>query len=215
MGKADNIVIAAFGEDHVERLTGISQAQLRHWDRIKFYSPSYAGAESGLPFSRVYSFRDVVALRVLNVLRNQHNVPLKHLREVSKKLGRNNQDKWTGVKLWALNRKVVWQEPGTARPQEIVSQQYVVPVVLEVVIGDTLKDVAELNRRDAARVGVIEQSRYIHHNAPIIAGTRIPVAAIRRFHDAGYSIPQILKEYPDLTKRDVEVAIGHGDVMAA
>ena len=210
-----NVVSAAFSEEHTSRLTGITQRQLQYWAREDFYRPSYASAESGrAAFSRIYSFKDIVNLRVLNALRNQFGVSLQHLRDVSEKLAHLADDRWTGTKLWVVKKRVVWQEPGTARPQEVLSGQYVVPVVLEEVIADTKNDVASLNRRDQSVIGRIEQSRYINHNDPVIAGTRIRVIAVKRFAEAGYTVAQIIKEYPDITEEDVKAALAY-DLRAA
>ena len=44
-----------------------------------------------------------------------------------------------------------------------------------------------------------------------LAGTRIPVHAIKSFHDHGYSVSEIIGEYPDLTSEDVEAALNHDD----
>jgi len=208
-------VISAFAEEHVERLTGVSKAQLRHWDKSGFYLPSFAEKNRSAPFSRVYSFKDIVALRVLDVLRNQFNVSLQHLREVSEQLSHLAADKWIGTRLWVLNKKVVWQEPGTNQPQEILSGQYVVPVVLEIVVSDTKDAIAKLNLRDSAKIGQIEKSRYIGHNAVVFAGTRIPVATINRYFAAGYSEAEILKEYPDLSVADVAAAKNFNPAIAA
>jgi uncharacterized protein (DUF433 family) len=38
----------------------------------------------------------------------------------------------------------------------------------------------------------------------VFAGTRIPIRAIERFLQAGYSIASILDEYPSLKQDDVE-----------
>jgi len=201
-------VIAAFSEEHTEKLTGITKFQLRNWDRTGFYKPSYAETNRRMPFSRIYSFKDIVALRVLNVLRNQNSVPLQHLRKVSENLSHLAEDRWTSVNLFVLNKKVIWQEPGTERHQEIVSQQYLLPSVsLKQVINETERDVKALNVRDESEYGDIKQSRYISHNAPVISGTRISVETIKSFAEAGFTVDQILKEYPDLTKKDVEAAI--------
>jgi len=207
-------VIAAFSEDHTSRLTGVTISQLRHWDRSHFYRPSYAEENRRMPFSRIYSFKDIVSLRVLNVLRNQYSVSLQHLREVSEKLSRYAEDRWTGTKLWVLNRKVIWQEPGTSMPQEIVSAQYLVPMNLAEVVADTSERVSQLNERGNFQ-GVIEKSRFVSHNVPVLAGTRIPVAAIKRFSEAGYSVAQIIEEYPDLTAKDVEAALTYRPHKAA
>lgn len=207
---SNKTVISAFSEEHTEKLTGITKFQLRYWDRTNFYRPSYAEDNRRMAFSRVYSFKDIVALRVLNVLRNQYNVPLQHLRSVSKKLSHLADDRWTGIRLWVLSRRVIWQEPNTRKPQEIVSKQYIVPTLdLGAVVADTKRDVSKLNTRDESKRGVIEQSRYVNHNAPVLAGTRITVDAIKRFSGAGYSPKQILKEYPDLTIEDIKAALAY------
>jgi uncharacterized protein (DUF433 family) len=207
-------VIAAFSEEHAERLTGISAAQLRYWDRTRFYRPAYrSGGHSA--FSRIYSFRDIVALRVLHVLRNKHGVPLKHLREVGEKLHRYSDDYWTKVNLWVLNKRVVWEEPETKRPEDVMSKQTVVAVVMNAIIAETEDDIAKISVRDASKQGHVEKSRYVQHNAAVIAGTRIPVAAIQRFFRAGYTAAQILKEYPDLTERDVKAALAYESSRAA
>jgi DNA-binding transcriptional MerR regulator len=77
-----SVVVSAFTEDQVERLTGVTKRQLRYWDRTGFFAPSLAFEDRSQPFSRLYSFRDVVSLKVLNALRNDGHVPLPQLREV-------------------------------------------------------------------------------------------------------------------------------------
>lgn len=201
--------VAAFSEEHTSKLSGVSQSQLRYWDRTNFYRPSFAETNRRLPFSRIYSFKDIVALRVLNALRNECSVSLHHLREVSKRLGGLGDDRWTGHRLYVVKRRVVWVEPGTDLPQDIVSGQYIVKVVLSEVVSEASSDVAELNRRDPTEYGVVKRSRFISHNEPVIAGTRIPVGAIKRFAAAGYSPSEIIGEYPDLTERDVEAALSY------
>lgn len=210
-----NSTIAAFSEEHAERLTGVTRSQLRYWDRTDFFAPTYAETNRRVPFSRVYSFRDIVALRVLNVLRNQYSVPLHHLRKVSKKLSHLAEDKWTRTKLYVLNRKVIWIEPDTKLPQEIASAQYVVPMVLGEVMADTERDVVKLNKRDERHIGKVTRSRYVNHNLPVLSGTRIPVSAIQSFADAGYTPPQIVAEYPDLTEEDVSAALRYNALGTA
>ena len=65
-------VIAALTADHVERLTGLSAGQLREWDKTGFFPPAYAFENRLSPYSRVYSFKDVVGLRTLSILRKTH-----------------------------------------------------------------------------------------------------------------------------------------------
>jgi len=207
---AGHNLIAAFDEEHVAHLTGVTRNQLRYWERIKFFAPTFA--EGGWrDFGRVYSFRDVVALRVLGTLRNKYEVPLGHLREVKERLASEGIDGWAGVKLYVLSRKVFWVDPGSNLPQEIVSGQYVVPDIVELdnVLTDTKAQTQILTRRDESTVGKIASKRLVNQSSVVIAGTRIPVRAIKRYAAAGYSVEHILKEYPDLTKEDVAAALAY------
>ncbi len=203
-------VLAAFSEEQAQRLSGVTRAQLRYWDQTGFFRPSYVEENRRVAFSRVYSFKDIVALRVLSVLRNRYKISLQYLREVSRKLGQldSNPERWIETRLYPLNGRVLWYEPGSDLPQEVSSGQYVAAVVLDEVVQNTKAAVQQLHRpKDSRGIGAIEKSRYVMHNAAVIAGTRIPVSAIKHFHDAGYSVQQIIEEYPDLRERDVIAAI--------
>ena len=78
---------------------------------------------------------------------------------------------------------------------------------LRAVVTDTEKDVKRLQIRDEDKIGKIERARNVNHNAVVIAGTRIPVKTIKRFAEDGYSVEQIIKEYPTLTEVDIKAAI--------
>lgn len=211
-----NVVISAFSEDQVERLTGVSKQQLRYWDGTDFFKPAFASNNRRDAFSRIYSFKDVASLRVLNELRNKYNVPLQHLRKVAEDLHKMSDVKWTSTELFVLNRKVVFAEPDTDKYREIVSKQYVIGLPLHVVVSDTKRDIEQLQARGGETVGKVNRTRNVSHNALVIAGTRIPVAAIKRFAEDGYSIERIKQEYPTLTKADIRAAIEHkSDGLAA
>lgn len=207
-------VIAAFDEEHAAKLTGVSMSQLRYWSRTGFFSPAFVDGQHR-SFSRVYSFADIVSLKVLNTLRNQFDVSLQQLRDVKEKLSHLGQARWTGMKLYVLNKKVICIEPGSKRPQEIASGQYIVPLEMDAIIAHTNKEILKLKERDKATVGKIAKSRYVNHNAAVVSGTRIRVSAVKAFKDAGYSIPEIIREYPDLTPADVKAAIRYKDEKRA
>ena len=208
-------VVQAFSEEHVERLTGLSVHQLRHWDRTGFFVPSFAAEDRREALSRIYSFKDLVSLRVLSVLRNQFGVSLQHLRQVSEKLSHLADDKWTTTTLYVLKKRVVFVDPETQAPREIVSGQYAIGIVLEAVISNTKRDVERFRQRPEEKFGRIERHRQTAQNAAVIAGTRIPVGAIKRFNEAGYSAKQIIEQYPDLTEADIEAALTYKESSAA
>jgi uncharacterized protein (DUF433 family) len=67
--------------------------------------------------------------------------------------------------------------------------------------------VQALRRRRDEQHGKIERKRDVARNAPRVSGTRIPTSAIWAFHRAGFSVSQIVHEYPTLTEADVSAAI--------
>ncbi len=78
---------------------------------------------------------------------------------------------------------------------------------MEKVAYDTRKAIERLRQRDPQHVGRIARHRDVMSNAPVLAGTRIPTAAIWDFYEAGYDPQAILREYPQLTYEDVQAAI--------
>lgn len=204
---AEAEVIGAFSEYDAARLSGLSQHQIRMWDRTGFFRPSLAETNRRLPFSRVYSFRDIVSLRVLGHLRNTHKVPLQHLRKVSDKLHEMGEAKWTACTLYVLERRVVFDDPRDQKRKEVVSEQRVFDIPLRIAISDTRQALAKLNQRDASEVGHVVKQRFVMQGEPVFDGTRIPVATVLRYLEAGYDTGAIIKAFPDLTEADVDAAI--------
>jgi hypothetical protein len=138
--------------------------------------PSLAYEDRSRPYSRLYSFRDLVSLRVLNAIRNEARVPLPHLREVKEKLQHLGDEIWSKTTLYVLNKRVVFVNPETDGMEEVVSGQGVLQIPLQVVTCDMQKRVESLRRRDPATIGKFDRKRGLAHNQVVIAGTRIPCA---------------------------------------
>lgn len=206
-------VIRAFSVDQVVRLTRLSHGQLSYWDRTDFFKPQYAYEDRSSPYSRVYSFRDVVSLRTLSLLRKTHDVSLQHLREVAEKLSHLKEALWAETTLYVLNKKVSFKEPESGQIREVVSGQFVT-IPLRRIMDDVSEDVEKLREREAAKTGKIERHRHVARNAWVVAGTRIPIGAIVEFKGAGYSDEQILREYPSLTRADIKAALKHKKALA-
>jgi DNA-binding transcriptional MerR regulator len=73
-------VVQGYSVSDIERLTGVSRKTLHAWDRTGFLSPSVQSAR-GTGSRRLYSFQDVVAIRVVSQLRAA-GVSLQALRRV-------------------------------------------------------------------------------------------------------------------------------------
>lgn len=200
-------IFGAFSEEQVSSLTGLSRSQLRAWNRKSFIRPEFKIAGGGTrPYTYIYSFKDLLKLRVLNQLRNVHNVPMKELERVERTLEKLGDEKWTSQRLWVANRKVVFEEPESHRKREIASKQFVAEIALEVVTSDARADIAKLNKRGAEERGHIIKKRYLHSSDYVFEGTRIPVSAVLGYLDAGVGAREIVRRLPDLTLADVRAA---------
>ncbi len=199
----------AFTEEHVCRVTGLSPRQVRYWDRTGVLSPRYGDPNRRRPYSRIYSFRDVVGLRTLALLR-QRGVPLQELRRVGAWLAQRYDTPWASLRFYVSGRRVCFEDPATgARVAGRPAGQTAFPVEMERVADETRAAAECLLRRHNDQIGRVTRHRYVMHNAPVLAGTRIPTAAIWDFHTAGYDTAAILREYPHLQAEDVQAAIAY------
>ena len=57
-----------FTAQQASQLTGCTQHQLRYWDRVDLFRPTIQGTGGRPGVRRLYSFRDLVALRVVRSL---------------------------------------------------------------------------------------------------------------------------------------------------
>lgn len=202
-------LVQAFTADQVVRLTGLSRRQLAYWDRTGFFRPEYAADARGGAYERIYSFKDVVGLRTLAVLRSVHGVSMPHLKKVAAELAGYSEAPWAEIRLKVWNRRVVFAEPETGRDRGVVDGQYVLLSLVEV-MEDVRNGIAALKRRRLAEIGRIERHRHVAHNAPVLAGTRVPVRTVLRFIEDGYSPAEILREFPSLTEADIAAAAAEG-----
>lgn len=199
--------MAAFTEDHVSRLTSLSVRQLRYWDETGFFKPTASAAAYG----RYYSFRDVVGLRTLAELRREYKVPLQYLRRVAERLAHLKDDLWSKTTLHVLGKRVVFTNPETGEAEEPITGQKVLSLPLKRVRAKAATEAKKLLQRDKRMVGQVVS---IGRKEKFIAGTRIPVAAVQRLAEDGYSPEQIIAEYPDLKMGDVEAALAAKRIAA-
>lgn len=200
---ATGTVLRAFSVDHAAHVTGLSKARLTRWDKEGFFSPEYLDEDDrGNPYARVYSFADLVGLRTLSILVDKHRIPLKELRATYPELAKRVTRPWSETQLSVLKGRVVFDLAGQPRDRhgQIAGNHIELPTVASEVAAKA----EELRNRRKALLGTTERHRFIAHNAIVLAGTRIPVAALHSFIDAGYTDEQILAEYPSLTKVDVQ-----------
>lgn len=200
--KEGPVLLRAFSVDHAARVTGLSKSRLTRWDKLNFFSPEHLDEEDrGNPYSRIYSFRDLVGLRTLKILTDTYRVPLAELKKAAVELEKRADRPWERIPLAVLKRKVVFDLDTS--PRDADGQQVLKHIPLPTIAEEVARKAEELRNRDKAKIGLIETRKYVAHNAPVIAGTRIPARAIESFLEEGYSDKAIIAEYPSITRLDI------------
>lgn len=194
-----------FTAAQVCRLAKISDAQLRYWYKTKVFRPRIL--KSAGPFHRVYTFRDVVGLKTVSILRNKHGVRLDDLRIIEEKLKDTSVD-WSSLVFYiGKDRRVYFRDPSSGDTIAAHPMGQRPLFKMRAIARGVEKNLLRMRKRTAREIGKIDQNRYVLQNAMVIAGTRIPTATIYSFHKAGYSDQEIVKQYPRLTPEDVRAAI--------
>jgi uncharacterized protein (DUF433 family) len=194
-----------FGVDAVAGLTRLSKPLLRRWARDGFYVPE-RGLQVGEP---LFSFRDVVSLRVLAILRQEHGISRQELRRVGKRLREEHDYPWAALRLGVSGKEVVFMEPATGR---VVSTKphgnYVFDEILEIkaVEANMRSQASRLMHRQRAQLGKTEKKRAILGGRAVFAGTRIAVAPIADALRRGAPQKWVLENFPTLRRADVELA---------
>jgi uncharacterized protein (DUF433 family) len=197
---AEAIVPTIFGIDAVAGLTGLSRALLRRWARGGFYIPE-RGVLVGQP---LFSFRDVVSLRLLAILRQEHGIARQKLRRIEKRLRDERGQAWTALRLGISGSEVAFIESATGRP----SSNFVFDHVLEIGAVETKmrSQAHRLMHRQRGQPGKTAKNRAILGGRTVFAGTRIAVATIAEALHSGAGQRWVLKNFPTLRRADVELA---------
>ena len=202
----------AFTGIQVERITGLTQRQLRYWEKSNVFRASYVDDRPHRPYRRIYSFRDLVSLKTLAKLRNSYGIALQELRLVGEYLRQHSQAPWSELRFMiTADRHVLF--PHVDSDRWVISAPFG-QSVMETILVDDIRQEAEamaeaLRQRTEDEIGQITRHRYTARNQWVIAGTRITTDVIWEFHEAGYSPEAIQGQYPHITIRDIESAIRH------
>lgn len=199
-------VVSAFTEEQVARLARISLTQIRYWDSTEFFKPTYGYENRRSAYSRIYSFDDVVGLKVLGQLRNSHGVPLQHLRRVRDRLTAD-QSLWADEVIFVKDKQVYFANDRGSFDNAETGEETLPNIPLRAVISDVSKEAGELKVRKLDAIGSITKARHVARNAEVFEGTRIPIDVVKEYFEEGLSVEDVLSEYPTLTDKDIQAAV--------
>lgn len=200
----------AFSQDLVRRITGLSRSQLEYWDRTDVIKPSVAEYE-GRGSPRLYSFRDLIALKVAAAMRRKM-LP-SQMRDLMDQLeARGFDDPFVTVKFAETRdgRQIVFIDeeagPLSAHGRDvgnIVETFGLKPRDLKVNVEENVA------RATARRHGRVKKIRGLHGGQAVVQGTRVPVAKIAALAAAGWDQNRILQAFPNLSGADVDAALAY------
>lgn len=191
-----------FSQQQVLDLTGLKIGRLRDWSK-DIFPPEYR-----VDRRPVYSFRDVVGLRLCKTLRDE-GVSMQEIRRVDPYLRRYKDSPWASLRIYRLGKTIYVRNPitgeieSTKQPGQRGFDQI---IKLAEVVAFITRSVRGLRRRSSKAFGQITRSRSVMSNAPVIAGTRIRVVAIKELIEAGMNVSEIQRRFPALTPADVRAA---------
>ncbi len=191
-----------FTPDRVARIVGMDEERLARWVRSDVYRPVRYPAT-------FFDFRDLVALRVLAILRDR-KVPTRELRSLGHWLRARHDRPWSELRFGTVGRSVYFDDPGTKRlvghrPVGNLAMREVVDFDLQPLVIDVRNAASKVNERTAR--GQIDRVRGVQGGAAVVAGTRVPIRALQQLRRDGMSKRQILREFPALTAADLDAAV--------
>jgi uncharacterized protein (DUF433 family) len=198
------------------RFAHVSQKQLRYWDDTGLLSPSVKRQLSERNTVRLYSFPELVELRVIVSLMGL-GMSLQRIRRVVDYLREEgHRAPLRELRFTVAGRELYFQRPdgiwaGHRQPDQIVIDATISLPLDKYRAGIRWVARATRRQRDAGR---IERHRKVLGYKPVFAGTRVPVSAVMPYLKRGLPDDEILEAFPQLTKADIVAARRHGADVA-
>lgn len=188
--------------EHAAAITGLSLRQVDYWANTGFIVPRVNERLTPRRPIRLFDFLELMALMVAAELRRRR-VSLQHIRLITARVREQGYESPLTELRWATDgNRLYFQHPdgsweGAQRPNQVVIHQVLDLDVLRVKIRES-------SRRGEDILGKTERRRGRMGSKEVFAGTRVPVATVRRYLSAGRTPEEVLKSYPSLTRRDLD-----------
>lgn len=203
---------STFTVERAAQLTGLSEYRLHSWAKTGVLVPSISNL-ADVPFGRVYSYRDLVGLRTLKLLRDEYGFSLQKLRQFGCWLHDHYGivQPWSELRFYVVGDRLAFsdQERKALVALEPRGQLLVQEIRLDIkrVEHEVIQAVEAERQRNAADAGLLERARNVVQSQWVVKGTRIPTSTIWSYWAAGYTAAEIIDQFPELTEADITAAI--------
>jgi uncharacterized protein (DUF433 family) len=197
----------AFTQDLAAKVAGLSRHQLDYWDRTDVVRPSVAAFE-GRGYERLYSFRDLIKLKIAAEMRRTGMSPTRIRRTVLELTKRGFDEPLLTIR-WLVEpggNEVLYLDPtGTTPMSAKAVDQIAEPMDLPLrdIRSGLEASIEEHTHREAGRVVSI---RNVQGSEPVLAGTRVPAEKVTGLLARGWTEERILAAFPRLTAADIQAA---------
>jgi uncharacterized protein (DUF433 family) len=196
------------------RFAGVTERQLRYWDSTDLLSPGIKRKLSPRNTVRLYTFPELVELRVIATLEGM-GMTLHRIRRVVQFLRREgHKAPLRELRFSVTGRELFFQRPDGTWAGDRKPDQIVIDATISLPLDQYRARIRQAVRakRSRADAGHIERHRKVLGHKPVFAGTRIPVAAVLPYLERGLPVEEILEAFPQLTKADIRAARRHAHV---
>lgn len=194
-------------------LTGASQGQLAYWRRDGEHGPLLL-PEYGTKPQAMYSFRDVVALRICVQLRKETS--LQRVRRAVAHLQTVAPDTHLSAhSLRSAGRTIVWL---TEDGDYIDTVEHPGQPGIRVVMEEVFREFTTASGRQVPDLATpadgVNIDDDIRSGYPVIEGTRIPYDTIAGLAHDGLTDAEIIDLYPSVTEQGIRGAVKLADLVA-
>lgn len=191
-------------DQRAAEIAGISSQRLRYWEKTDLIKPDIERQISERNVVRLYSLSRLVEIVAASELRHQ-GVSLQHIRGIIDHLRRQGYGSPLREVRFALSGERVLFQHDDGRWED--SRRPFQGILWQVIDLQGIRSrVQGRLRRSADDAGVVEKRRKVQSSKPVFRGTRVPVAAVRRYLQAGKTTREILDAFPSLTEEDIKAA---------
>ena len=194
-------------------LTGASMGQLAYWRRRDASTDPILAPEYGTEPRALYSYADVVALRMF--VRLRRDTSLQKVRRAVDTLRRESpQLHMAAHRLEATGRTIVWLTNGGDYVDVVENPgQPGIPVIMEEVFAAYTTSAGRRVPPLATPAPGLSIDHEIRHGYPVVAGTRIPYDTIAGLAHDGLTTDEIIAWYPDTPVDAVQGAIDLAELV--
>jgi uncharacterized protein (DUF433 family) len=197
----DTDELVAFTRARAAGVAGLTERQVDYWMRTGLVRPAIDTRLTARPI-RLYDFQDLMSLLVIAELKAR-GISVRHVRRIVEHLRADGYSRpLTELRFAVLKGKLYIQHLDGAWEGGGNVGQLIVPHVLD--LQPLRARLSDARRRPADTLGHSEQRRGTMGYKPLIAGTRVPVATVRRYLDRGCSTEELLEAFPALEVDDIK-----------